>query len=59
MPRFVRIPTCATPPVPPSLLEAAANPFTGAEHIAAGSMEYETDIFESDDELDDDHDSLE
>ena len=50
---------CATPPVPPSLLEAAAHPLTGAEHIAAGSMEYETDIFESDDELDDDHDSLE
>ena len=51
--------SCATPPVPPSLLEAAAHPLTGAEHIAAGSMEYETDIFESDDELDDDHDSLE
>ena len=27
---------------------------TGAEHIAAGSMEYETDIFESDDDESDD-----
>ncbi len=47
--------SCATPPPPPSLLEAAANPLTGAEHVAAGSMEYDTDIFEWDteDELDD------
>ena len=44
--------SCATPPPPPSLLEAAANPFTGAEHIAAGSMEYVTDIYESGDEDD-------
>ena len=51
--------SCATPPPPPSLLEAAAHPLTGTEHIAAGSMEYETDIFESDDdESDDDHGSL-
>ena len=49
--------SCATPPVPPSLLEAAANPFTGAEHIAAGSMEYVTDIYESGDE--DESDALE
>ena len=39
--------SCATPPVPPSLLEAAANPLTGAEHVAAGSMEYDADVYDS------------
>ncbi len=29
--------SCATAPVPPSLLEAAANPLTGPEHVAAGA----------------------
>ena len=52
--RMQLVASCATPPVPPSLLEAAAHPLTGAEHIAAGSMEYETDIFESDDDESDD-----
>ena len=62
--------SCATPPVPPSLLEAAANPLTGAEHVAAGSMEYDADVYDSEaeygrwededesndeDESDDDH----
>ena len=42
--------SCATPPVPPSLLEAAANPLTGAEHIAAGSMEYDADVYDSETE---------
>ena len=39
--------SCATPPVPPSLLEAAANPLTGTEHVAAGSMEYDADVYDS------------
>ena len=30
---------CATPPVPPSLLQAAANPLDVFEHVAAGSFE--------------------
>ncbi len=30
--------SCATPPTPPSLLEAAADPMTVAEHLAAGSL---------------------
>ena len=42
--------SCATPPVPPSLLEAAANPLAGAEHIAAGSMEYDADVYDSETE---------
>ena len=44
--------SCATPPVPPSLLEAAANPLTGAEHVAAGSMEYDADVYDSGGEYD-------
>ncbi len=31
--------SCATPPVPPSLLEAAANPLSVWEHVGAGSFE--------------------
>ena len=30
--------SCATPPIPVSLLEAAADPMTVAEHLAAGSL---------------------
>ena len=37
---------CATPPVPPSLLEAAANPLTAAEHVAAGAFEDVTDLYD-------------
>ena len=37
---------CATPPVPPSLLEAAANPLTGAGHVAAGAFEDVTDLYD-------------
>ena len=48
--------SCATPPPPPSLLEAAATPLTGAEHVAAGSMEYDTDLFDWDDEDEDERD---
>ena len=44
--------TCATPPVPPSLIAAAANPLTGAEHVAAGSMEYDADVYDSGGEYD-------
>jgi len=44
--------SCATPPVPPSLLKAAANPLTGAEHVAAGSMEYDADVYDSGGEYD-------
>ena len=36
---------CATPPVPPSLLEAAANPLTASEHVAAGAFEDITDLY--------------
>ena len=35
--------SCATPPVPPSLLEAAANPLTVWGHVGAGSFEDVTD----------------
>ena len=44
--------SCATPPVPPSLFEAAANPLTGAEHVAADSMEYDADVYDSGGEYD-------
>ncbi len=44
--------SCATPPVPPSLLEAAANPLTLTEHVAAGSMEYDADVYDSGGEYD-------
>jgi len=37
--------SCATPPVPPSLLEAAANPLSVPEHVAAGSFEDVSEIF--------------
>ena len=37
--------SCTTPPVPPSLLEAAANPLIGAEHVAAGAFEDITDLY--------------
>ena len=37
--------SCATPPVPPSLLEAAANPLSVWEHVRAGSFEEVTDAF--------------
>lgn len=30
--------SCETPPIPVSLLEAAADPMTVAEHLAAGSL---------------------
>ena len=36
---------CATPPVPPSLLEAAANPLTASEHVAASDFEDITDLY--------------
>ena len=37
--------SCATAPVPPSLLEAAANPLTGAEHVDAGAFEDVTHLY--------------
>ena len=37
--------SCATPPVPPSLLEAAANPLSAWEHVGAGSFEDVTDDY--------------
>ena len=37
--------SCATPPVPPSLLEAAANPLTVWGHVGAGSFEDVTDDY--------------
>ena len=40
--------SCATPPVPPSLLEAAANPLSVPEHVAAGSFEDVSEIFNDD-----------
>ena len=37
--------SCATPPVPPSLLEASANPLSVWQHVGAGSFEEVTDAF--------------
>ena len=38
--------SCATAPVPPSLLEAAAaKPLTGLEHVAAGAFEDVTHLY--------------
>ena len=37
--------SCAPPPVPPSLLEAAVNPLSVWEHVRAGSFEEVTDAF--------------
>ena len=36
--------SCATPPTPPSMLAAASQPMTVAEHLAAGSLREEADL---------------